>query len=222
MAVSYTYGDMQNRIADELGGRADLLANSPGMTASPIQLAIQSAIGYFENDRFFFNELRQTGAFNTVLNQEFYTSADWDQIPYLKHIDKLSVFVTRNRYYMVGRTPQYMEDISINPYNNGVPIDYCYYNEQLRFYPIPNAAYPINFLGTKTFAELSAVGDTNPWVNEAEELIRCRAEFILCRDTLKDAAGALAAASGAKEAYSSLKGETFKRGAALVMRPTYF
>src|ERR1700686_4097879 len=128
MAVARDYGTMQNRIADELGGRADLLANSPGMTSSPIQLAIQDAISYFTDDRFYFNELRQTGAFSTVLNQEFYTAADWGQIPYLWHIDKLSILVSSNRYYMQGRTEQYMEDVSINPRNNGVPIDYSYYN----------------------------------------------------------------------------------------------
>ena len=222
MAVSRTYGDMQFRIADELGGRTDLLANSTGMTSSPIQIAIQDAIGYYINERFYFNEVRTPSAFSTVVGQEFYTSTDWSQIPYLQHIDKLSILVSANRYYMVGRTPQYMEDISINPNNTGVPIDYSYYNYQLRFYPIPNGVYPVNFLGTKTFPELVNASDTNPWMNEAEQMIRTTAEWFILRDTMKDDIGAARMERAALSAYSSVKGVLMTRMASLNMRPTYF
>lgn len=222
MAVVRNYGQMQARIADELGGRTDLMSVSTGMNATPIQLAILDAILFHENDRFYFNEIRTTAAFTTVLNQEFYTVTDWSEIPNLKHIDKFSILVGANRYYMVGRTEQYMEDVSINPANNGVPIDYSYYAKRIRLYPIPSAAYPVTFLGTKTFAEVSADADTNPWMDEAEALIRLTAEWILYRDTLKDVASAVIAKDAWKDSYSSLKGETFKRKAGLVMRPSYF
>lgn len=222
MTASRTYGVMQGRIADELGGRTDLSTPSSGLALSPIQFAILDAIRFHENDRFYFNEIRTASAFSTVLNQEFYTSSDWSEIPYLKHIDKLSILVSSNRYYMMGRTEQYMEDVSINPNNSGVPIDYSYYNRQLRFYPIPNGVYPVNFLGTKTFAELSASSDSNVWTDEAEALIRLTAEWLLYRDTIKDDVGAIRAEKAWNRAYTSLKGETFKRMASLTIRPSYF
>ncbi len=222
MTVARDYGTMQNRIADELGGRGDLLSNSANMTSTPIQLAIQDAIGYYTNDRFWFNELRQASAFSTVLNQEFYTSSDWSAIPNLWHIDKLSILVGNNRYYMVGRTEQYIEDMAMSTTNNGVPIDYSYYNKRLRFYPIPNAAYPVNFLGTQQFTELSATTDTNAWMSDGEQLIRTTAEWFLLRDTIKDDVGALRMEKASMSAFSSLKGGTFTRMAALTIKPSYF
>lgn len=222
MTVSRTYGVMQSRIADELGGRADLMANSSGLSVSPIQLAILDAIRFHESDRFYFNEIRTASAFSTVLSQEFYTVSDWSEIPNLKHIDKLSVLVSSNRYYMQGRTPQYMEDASINPSNTGMPIDYCYYNQKLRFYPIPNGAYPVNFLGTKTFTELALSSDSNVWTDEAEALIRLTAEWFLYRDTIKDDVSAARAEKASDWAYSSLKGESFKRMASMTVKATAF
>ena len=58
-----TYGDLQNRIADELGGRSDLLANSSGLSSSPIQLAILDAVSFWADNRFFFDEYRTAAAF---------------------------------------------------------------------------------------------------------------------------------------------------------------
>lgn len=222
MTISRTYLDMQNRIADELGGRLDLMTASPGAAATPIQLAIQDAIRFHENDRFYFNELRSTAAFNTFLGQEFYTSSDWSEIPNLKHIDKMTITVGSNRYLMHPVTYQEIEDESINPIWTGWPIKYAYYNRQLRFYPVPNGAYPINISGTKTFTELSASIDTNVWMDEAEALIRLTAEWTLNRDTLRDDIGAQRAQRAWQTSYSSLKGETMKRIGAVKMKPSYF
>ena len=223
MTISRTYGTMKNRIADELGGRTDLLTASSGMTDSPIALAIQDAIEYRENNRFYFNEIRTSAAFNTVSGQEFYTSSDWSEIPYLQHIDKISILVTgSNRYKMEPRTAQYLEDMSFSDTNTGVPTDYGYYGQKLRFYPIPNGAYPVTFLGTKTFAELTADSDSNVWTDEAEALIRLTAEWFLTRDTLRDDMGAARLERAASQAFSRLKGETFQRSPTLRVVPSYF
>lgn len=217
-----TYGQMQARISDELGGRPDLLAAASGLTESPIQLAIQDAISYWEGSRFYFNEYRTAGAFNTVQGQEFYTSADWADITTIQHIDKLSVLISNNRYYMAPRTEQYMEDISISPTNTGQPVDYAYYNFQLRFYPIPDQAYPVNVLGTKKFAQLSVSADTNVWTTEAEPLIRATAKLYLYRDTLRDDLGAAVMDRAMTREERSLRSETFNKIASYRVRPTYF
>lgn len=217
-----TFLDMQNRIADELGGRTDLLAPSFGVPLSPIQLAIQDAVSFWENERFYFNEYRTSGAFSTVVGQEFYTVSDWADIPTIFHIDKLSILISGNRYFMTPRTEQWMEDISINPSWSGQPVDYAYYNYQLRFYPIPNGVYPVNVLGTKQFAQLLENSDSNVWTNDAEQLIRLTAKQYLYRDTILDDEKAASMENGATKQFSSLKGGTFKKAASLKFQPTYF
>lgn len=213
---------MQNRIADELGGRTELLSPSTGMTLSPIQLAIQDAVQFWEDNRFFFNESRITGAFNTVAGQEFYTSSDWAGIATLQHIDKLSVLISGNRYFMKGRTAQYMEDISMNASWRGQPVDYGYYNFQLRFYPIPDNAYPINVLQTFQLAKLSANSDSTIWTNEAEQLIRLTAKQYIYRDTILDDGKSASMEAGAQKQFDGLKGATFRKSATLKIQPTTF
>lgn len=213
---------MQNRIADELGGRTELLSPSTGLTKSPIQLAILDSVSFWENERFYFNEYRTAGAFNTVAGQEFYTASDWPDIATLQHIDKMSILISQNRYEMWPRTEQYMEVISMNAQWQGQPVDYAYYNFQLRFYPIPDAVYPVNVLGTKKFAALSANSDTNVWTTEAEPMIRATAKQYLYRDTILDDIKAASMQASAQQQFSSLKGGTFKKAASFKFQPTTF
>jgi hypothetical protein len=217
-----TYGDMANRIADELGGRTELLSPSSGLSQSPIQLAILDAISNYEDERFYFNEYRTTSAFSTVAGQEFYTSSDWADIATIQHIDKLSVLISGNRFFMEPRTEQYLEDISMNASWRGQPVDYSYYNSRLRFYPIPDAAYPVNVLGTKKFTALSATGDTNVWTTEAEQLIRLTAKETLYRDTIQQPDKAAMMGEAADKQFTYLKGSTFKKVATLRFTPTSF
>lgn len=217
-----TYLELQYRIADELGGRTDLLAPSTGETLSPIQLAIQDAISFWADERFWFNEYRTAGAFSTVVGQEFYTSSDWADIATIQHIDKLSILISGNRFFMEPRTEQYMEDISMNASWQGQPIDYSYYNFQLRFYPIPNGVYPVNVLGTKYFPALSGNSDTNVWTTTAEPLIRATAKQYLYRDTILDDIKAASMERASLQQCSNLKGATFKRAASLKFQPTQF
>lgn len=219
-APDATFGDLQNRIADELGGRADLLTPSSGLGSSPIQLAIYDAIGQWQNDRFWFNEYRAQNAFSTVQGQEFYSATDWPDIATIHTIDKLSVLISGNRYFMTPRTEQYMEDVSINPSWSGQPKDYSYYNFRLRFYPIPNGAYPVNVLGTKDFPDLSAANDSNVWTTTAEPLIRATAKLYLYRDTLQDDDRAQAMMGAMQFENANLRGETQRRVATTRMRVT--
>jgi hypothetical protein len=220
VAPDATFGDLQNRIADELGGRGDLLTPSSGLNASPIQLAIYDAIGQWNNERFWFNEYRSANAFLTVQGQEFYTATDWPDIATIWHIDKLSVLISGNRYFMTPRTEEYMEDVSINPAWSGQPKDYSYYNFRLRFYPIPNAAYPVNVLGTKDFTDLANANDSNVWTTTAEALIRATAKLYLYRDTLQDDDRAAAMAQAMNFEVANLRGATQRRVATTRMMPT--
>jgi hypothetical protein len=217
-----TYLELQTRIADEIMGRTDISSAASGLSTTRVQYAIQDAIKFWEPTRFWFNEYRTASAFNTVAHQEFYTSADWADIATIAHIDKLSVLISGNRYFMEPRTAQYMEDVSINAAVYGQPVDYSYYDEQLRFYPIPDQVYAVNVLGTKTFSALSANADTNVWTTEAEALIRADAKMRLFRDFLLDPSNAAVCAQTAKAEASNLKRMTYRRMAPARVTPTYF
>jgi hypothetical protein len=218
-----TYGDMQNRIADELGGRADL--------AAQVQLAIQTAIAKWERERFYFNELRAANAFSTAQGQEFYGASDYAPLATIAHLDKVTVLVSGNRYTLAPRLAQYLEDVSVNPLVRGQPIDYAYYAEQLRLYPIPDNAYPVSLLGTTRFAALANPGDSNPWMLDAEALIRCEAKMDVYENTLQqsdlaDRMRLLIHGDPSKPGHRgylyALKAETARRAAVGRTRPSYF
>ena len=218
-----TYGDMQARIADELGGRTDLSAQIP--------LAIQTAIAKWERERFYFNELRAANAFRTAQGQEFYGAADYAPLATIAHLDKVAILVSGNRYTLAPRLAQYLEDVSVNPSVQGQPIDYAYYAEQLRLYPIPDNAYAISLLGTTRFSALVNPGDSNPWTLDAEALIRCEAKMDLYENTLQqpdlaDRMRLLIHGDPSKPGHRgylyALKAETARRAAVGRTRPSYF
>jgi hypothetical protein len=221
-----TYLTMQTRISDELGARTDLTAQ--------IKLAIQTAIQKWEREPFYFNELNDVNGFSTTSGQEFYgatTTVSYSLISTLAKIDKIHVLVSQNRYSLNPRTWQYMEDIGDNPSNIGQPVDFCYFAEQLRFYPIPDGTYPVTMSGVTRLTALSADADTNAWMQDAEALIRCEAKADLYINLLQNAgmAQAMQAAiygnpgiRGDRGYLSALKGETTRRGAGGRIRPSMF
>ena len=158
MSISATYLIMQQMIADELGDRQDLLTPlaDSALTTSPIQNAIQSAIALWEREPFYFNEYYASPLFSTVANQEFYTVSDNAAIATLPKIDKIHILVNSNRYTLYARTWQYLEEISVNPaVVTSIPIDYAYFAEQIRIYPIPDGAYPLTFNANQRLTALS-------------------------------------------------------------------
>lgn len=207
-----SYGDMQTRIADELL-RTDL--------TSQIQSAIQTAIKQYERIPLYFNQLRQEAAFNTARGQEFYTSFSSSLIASMVTLNRVTVTVSGNRYSMNPRTPEYLEDTSVNPIVLGQPVDYAYFAEQLRFYPIPDNSYPIALSGIKRLFTLQNDADTNAWTSDAELLIRARAKFELAVHVLRDSDMAQQMKAIELDALSDLRGETMKRSPRRV-RPTYF
>jgi hypothetical protein len=188
MAISGTYLSLQQQIADELGDRQDLLSplSDSGESLSPIQNAIQSAIALWERRPFYFNEVYQQNLFQTVAQQEFYTTSAAAMIATSPDLLKLHVLIGNNRFPMNLRTWQYLEETSINPYVYAHPFDYAYFGEQLRFYPIPDAAYQITISGTQRLTPLANPGDSNAWTQDGFDLIKAQAKLILAREVLSD------------------------------------
>jgi hypothetical protein len=195
-----TYGTMQDRIATELG-RSDLTTS--------IQDAIQTAIKFYERRRFYFNETQ--GSFSASASQEYYGSADAAFIPKLVLIDSLTITANGTSYPLYARDWSYIDKVQTNAGYTGDPVDYAYYNNKLRFYPIPYIGRTFNISYVERLASLTATTDTNAWVDDAEELIRCRAkrELYTHRVQKPEKAGLMKAAED--DALEALEGETFSR-----------
>lgn len=167
------YNDMQVRIADELA-RADL--------TTQIQKAILSAIEFYKDDRFWFNEGEVT--LNTVAgtaSQALPTSPTA-----IGEIDIVTATVSGERYEVFEDSYDWIRQNQDLTTFVGQPYKYAIFDESIWYYPIPDAVYPIIFSGLVYFATLTTGSDTNAWMNEAEELIRTRAKWDLFSNTIRN------------------------------------
>lgn len=158
------YGGMQSQIADELA-RADLTAH--------IQKAIQTAIQRHERTPFYFN--RKTSTFLTVADQEYYGAAALADIPTLVEIDSMTVDVNGIDSPVVPIDFVEIDAVQTGTIK-GTPQVYAYYGQQIRLYPIPDAARTATMSFVYRFASLSLSGDSNAWTTDAEPLIRSEAK----------------------------------------------
>lgn len=188
MAISATYIQLQRQIADEMGDRTDLLSplSDSGLSASPVQNAIQSAISKFERETFYFTETYSSPLFTTVASQEFYTSSDAAAIATIPNVIYLHILIAGNRFPLTKRGWQYIEEMSISPASTGQPEDWAYFAEQIRLYPIPDGAYPVRASHTTKLTNLSADADSNVWTSDAFDLIKSEAKLILAQEVTHD------------------------------------
>jgi hypothetical protein len=156
--------------------------------SSDIALCVQAAINHYQMRRWYFNETRSS-TWNTVAGQEFYTVFDSPDIPNYLHRD--TVMITTggtSRFELKERTWEWIDNVAVNMLSQGQPTDYGYYGQQMRFYPIPDQAYPIRVSGILRLATLINPADTNAWVTsaDAEPLIRAHAKWDLANNVIFD------------------------------------
>lgn len=169
------YLTMQNRIAREA-------YFVPGAAASGKQIeireAIQSAIAFYEQELFWFNEQQATST--TAPGFEYYA------VP-IGFIQMYSLSL------LSGGRWETLEPVSLDEAEQflrnrppGRPTSYCTFNQQFRLSPAPDAAYDLQLLFVKKLPALSADSDTNAWLTEAEPLIRSKAKAALFLDVSHD------------------------------------
>ena len=197
-----TYVTMRNRILDEMVNES--------LTTAQVNAAINSAIAHYQRERFYFNESRAE-TFSTVASQEFYGSAANTNIPNLSRIDRLVATVNGTRYPLTLQPWELLEEKSSTTTATGQPDEYCYYAQQIRLYPIPDAVYTVRISGLIRTAALSADGDTNAWLTDAEELIRARAKWDLAVNVIYAPEIASAADDLGGAALRVLNAETVRR-----------
>lgn len=204
---------MKARILDEID-RADLVSQTA--------YAITDAITFYQPERFIFNESRDI-TFNTVAAQEFYGKADNAAIPTMWSFDYLVLYLGGIPWPIKRRTPEYVEFANNNGLVTGQPYNYAWYNKQIRLGPVPDNAYIIRVAGRITYAAPASDAEANnPWMIDAEKLIRCRAKYELALNIIKDTEMAQVMAAQVQEAYDQLKGITNRQTGTGVVTPTSF
>lgn len=217
MSTGKTVSDMITRIAAEMGQRTDLVASGQ------IFSAIQDAVTINAKERFRFNENQPLAPFTFTLTPgtAFYGAAADARIPQLYKIDYIN-YLLGTEIYQVWRAMDPEQVYLANqagPNQTGQPELWAYDGDTIVFYPYPNVAYPVTVGGYMAVAGPTAANDPsiiNPWMNDAERLIRARAKYELAvHVTRNDKMAAMmspdnGSGGAAERYYNELKSEASK------------
>lgn len=172
-----TLGQMKARIAEELQ-RSDLSAR--------IASAISDVVDEYQGRRFAFNQTRAT--FNTTAGQEYYSTS---VIPSdIAQIDSVRVTANGRTSPVVEAPFSLIERLSDGTSTRGEPSRWCWYGQQIRLYPIPNAAYVVSLAYLQRIPVPATDSDSNAWTTEANDLVRAAVCSRLCRRDIRDPEGA--------------------------------
>lgn len=218
LSASGTRGYMTDRIDDEL--------KRSGTITTRITQCINDAITIYQPHRFHFSE-GYDGNFSTVASQEYYSSSDNAAIKTNFLIDYLAVVIGTARYDLGRRQPEEIDLLTQSGTQRGQPQVFAYFQEKIRFYPVPDGIYSIIMGGHQLIAAPANDAEANNrWMVDAERLIRSRAKYELSlnysidfptlAETMHPEAGAAA------DAFTELKRTTAKRTATGRVRPTQF
>jgi hypothetical protein len=172
--------DMKIRTASELK-RADLVPE--------IGDAINDAILIYQKERFRFNENQPLTPFvlNTVPTQYIYTAADDPRIAQLYKIDYINYLLGSTNNKMGRDVPEAVYLATITGQASGPPGFWAYDGNSIAIYPAPNQVYALTIGGYWAYpAPTNEADTTNPWMNEAERLIRSRAKYEIALHVTRD------------------------------------
>lgn len=190
-----TLGELKTRIATEMD-RDDLNDDLATVLADHINEAIE----FFSDERFYFNAVVATG--NCTAG-----SVTMDIPASIRRIDNLtipSVFV-EVREMTLPEMENLQDGVSAQPRY------YAYFNDQIRFWPVPDQNYTLEFTGLLDTEAPASDAASNVWTTTAYALISNRVKMTLARDVFRDPEGASLYGAAAAEALKRLKRETSKR-----------
>lgn len=210
-------------LSDLTADIADDIDDTTGEYANAILKAVQGAQRDCERFAFYFNETRDR-TFDTVAGQAIYTGAHLADIATLVRIQAAYLRDTGgNVTELRWAPPGEIELLSDGTAASGQPTAYSYFNRAIRLYPVPNAVWTVRLqLGPYRLGELTQPADGNAWLDEAYDLIKARAKYRLCKNTLKDANLAAEALNDFNEQFALVKAETSARNGSGAIRPTEF
>ena len=186
---------MVNQIADELD-RPDLLG--------PIRNAIRGAIGFWQRERFAFND--GVLAFVTAAGQAGYGGRTLAGQPIMLAIDSAIALDGCGRSWPLRNVPLADLESMGDQAQTGQPTCYAKFSGGYRLYPVPDGLYTVRFTGHVQLGAPATDADGNAWTDQAYDLIASYAKRYLAIHRLKDAALKAAMDVAVGEASTSLKG----------------
>jgi hypothetical protein len=190
-----TYADLQTRIITETA--RDDLADT---LLTQLKTHIAQAIEHHAARRFWFLEGLKTGA--TISGNEYIAFPTG-----LRSLDRATIAVGAVTYPLRERPFVWIDDMAMVT-SSGQPSDFAQLASQLRFWPKPNAVYPLGFIGIVDQPALSLATDTNVWTNQGVDLIVARTKATLFRGQFRDPDGYQLAVDEEKDVLDKLFGET--------------
>ena len=165
-----TYSEMQTRIADELA-RTDL--------TEQIKKAILSAVEFYKDDRFWFNE-----------GEVSLTTADGTESQAMDvtfgEIDEKTITISGNRYPLKLVSYSELRRSVLLTTSKGQPGRIAIFDEKVWYDPVSDGIYTVKLSGLVYFTTLSVGSDTNAWTTEAEQLIRHHAKADLFANIIRN------------------------------------
>jgi len=211
------FGAMQSAIADDID-------DTTNEYYDPTSKAVIAAIRYCERETYYFNETRDE-TFATVDGQEWYGVGDNAAIATAVRIHELYLEDGNIRRVTLRRaSPEELESLADSSASRGEPYAWTWFGQRIRLYPIPGpTVFTIRMqLGPYRLALPMGEDENSAWYDEAFDLIKARAKYILAKDTLKDAALATEALNDYHDQHAALKRETSSRVGRGVIRATCF
>lgn len=205
--------------------RATLIADlkedlgDDSFSSTYLERAINNAIKHFQSERFYFSESREK-TITTVQSQTWYTEDDDADIGVIKRID--AIFVETSSYDRKLRyiTPSKLEIMTDANSSEAEPDCWTYYNRQIGFYSIPDAAYTMRMHGVFTVAAPADDNEAdNAWMVEGYNLIRSRvlADVELFKNRNEQRSAFMVQAMN--DEYTRLRAETRRRLGSGEVRP---
>jgi hypothetical protein len=169
--------------------------------------AVNRAIHYYSNTEFYFNQ--NVWGFKLPSGVESITFAS-ASISDASHIQLVNIIKTSSYNWVATPVPlSEIRDMNTTGLSNtGEPYLYAVFKDSLYFYAVPNVTYSVDVYGLIRMQALSASGDTNSFLVQAEDLIENRAAWDLYSRILKDPDNAAVAKQNELEALSTLQGKT--------------
>ncbi|RCL00007.1 MAG: hypothetical protein JSC085_000994 [Candidatus Tokpelaia sp. JSC085] len=188
---------------------ADEANDDMGNYTAQIEFSVLEAIRFCERDHYWFNETRDM-IFQTIDKQPVYQAST---VPVLKNIIRITdafcydgAGVNRK---LVRIDPADKDSVP----SYGIPASYSYLDKTIRLFPIPSGGpYQIRLIVSPL--RLKSIENPNelyPWFEEACDMIKARAKYLLYKNYIKDADLAAEANNDFIEQRNVLRAETSKR-----------
>ncbi len=183
-----TLGDMRARVAAELR-RPDLIINPAAPPDDYVTLAINDAITAYQTERFRFSDVDPASpdTFSTVINRDVYDSNDAAIIGTMHKLDRAYILIGNANQALYVEQPKVLRLYNQQNLMRGQSTSIAYEGNKIILSPIPSSVWLITIEAFRNVPAPASDSETgNPWMVDAEGLIRSRAKYELALHILRN------------------------------------